>query len=146
MILDRCVLDAQRARDLLIAKPLRYQRGDLVLARRERVRIAVGGSFRTCGCDPAEQQRGDARRTNELVAHGAVGRRHHIFNRAIARHEARHAGFGTGTNLLLDVGNRDSHDLQLGQDLTKRERHLEPGWRSDVEQHHIGTRNGDLRR
>jgi siderophore synthetase component len=88
MILDRCVPDAQLARDLLVGKALRHQRDDLVLAPRQRAVICAMAAFGAYDGDAAKQQGGDARRTNELVAHGAVYRRHQILNRAVAGDES----------------------------------------------------------
>lgn len=70
MILDRCVLDAQLARDLLVGKALRHQRDDLVLAPRQRAVVWGMATFGAVGGDAAKQQGGDAGRTKELVAHG----------------------------------------------------------------------------
>jgi hypothetical protein len=52
----------------------------------------------------------------------------------------------SGDYVLLDVGDHNRDDLQVGQGLAKDEQRLEPAWRPDVEQHHIGTGRGDMRR
>src|SRR5262249_15148756 len=88
MILDRCVLDAQLARDLLVGKTLRHQGDDLVLAPRQRAVVWAMASFGADGGYAPKQHTGDARRTSELVAHGAVYRRHQILNRAVAGDES----------------------------------------------------------